>query len=88
MPTNLVGPIRKYVTEQYITPARQRGDKTVRICAGDVHKEMGFYNSDSRFPSICSAIDRTDFLEELGVTIQSRTGPNLGSSVEWILRLD
>lgn len=45
--------IREYVCENYIKPARQRGETEIRIRAGDVHSKMGLI---SRIPAVCSAL--------------------------------
>jgi hypothetical protein len=53
--------IREYARREYIEPNRKRGEITVRIVAGDVHKALGLHN---RSPQVCSALRSQKFLEE------------------------
>lgn len=46
--------IRQHLIAHYIDPARQRGDHTVTIRAGDVHKELGL---TSQLPNVCQTIE-------------------------------
>jgi 5-methylcytosine-specific restriction protein B len=73
--------IRQYVLKNYIRPARQRGDSTVRVRASEVHTGLGL---QSHFPAVCSALDADTFLEQARVTIVTRSGPHQSSSVEWV----
>lgn len=45
--------IRRYVCENMIKPAKDRGDKEVTARAGDIHEALGL---SSRMPSVCSAL--------------------------------
>ena len=47
--------IRSYVQNQYIKPARRRGDKKVTIRAGDIHDEMGLSNLQ---PHVCDVLGK------------------------------
>lgn len=49
----LTDKIRKFVCENFIEPARKRGEKEITIRAGDVHSRMGL---SSRMPAVCSAL--------------------------------
>jgi 5-methylcytosine-specific restriction protein B len=46
--------IRDYVLSHYIEPARSRGDETVTIRAGNVHRELGL---SAQLPNVCQAIE-------------------------------
>lgn len=52
--------IRSYLVQHHIEPARQRGDETVTIRAGDVHKELGL---NAQMPSVCQAIESKALLQ-------------------------
>ena len=76
--------IRYYVLKNYIEPARQRGDSTVRVRASEVHAGLGL---KGRFPSVCSALDGDKFLEQAKVTLVQRSGPLQSSTVEWVFNI-
>jgi hypothetical protein len=80
----LADEIRRYVIAEIIEPERRAGHHTARVRAGDVHDAMGLRN---RFPAVCSALDAGKFLDLAGVTLVDRSGPQQGSTVEWVFRL-
>lgn len=49
----LADKIRKYCNETRIIPARAKGEKTVKIRAGDIRNEMFLQN---KMPAICGAL--------------------------------
>ncbi len=69
--------VREHAVTTYIDPARRRGDKTVQIRAGDVHKALGFHQ---RSALVCGALGSLKFQEEAGVKLVSRHGPGVGMS--------
>lgn len=76
--------IREYVIKTYITPARAKGQSSVRIRSGDIAKELNLQN---RMPSVCNALDGDKFLAQARITRISRSGPAHGATVEWVLGL-
>ena len=76
----------KYVRREYVEPARRRGDVTIRIVAGEVHRALNLTN---RVPSVCDALASRKFLEENGLAVESREGPPSGRSttVTFVYRL-
>jgi hypothetical protein len=64
--------VREYARREYIVPARERGESTVRIIAGEVHRALGLHN---RVPLVCSALSSREFLQKNRLRIQSRVGP-------------
>jgi hypothetical protein len=68
---------RKYAAQNYVIPARDRGDKTVRINAGEVHKALGFRQ---RVPAVCQALQSKKFLEENRLILEKIEGPPSGQS--------
>jgi len=56
--------IREHLIAIYIAPARQRGDATVTIRAGDVHKELGL---SDQMPNVCQAIEGKPLREMTGL---------------------
>jgi hypothetical protein len=77
--------IRKFVLDQKITPARREERSLIRIRAGAIHSEM---NLENRMPAVCGALDADKFLEYADVGLVERSGPEQGSTVEWIFSLN
>lgn len=69
--------IQELIASRYVEPARRRGDKTVRVVAGDVARELQLW---SRVPQVCSAMQMQRFLREQGLEIVGREGPQSGLS--------
>ena len=69
--------VRHHVCERFIKPAMQRGERTVTVKVGVVHKALGLHN---RVPLVCAALKSKKFLEEQGLRILSATGPPSGQS--------
>lgn len=74
----LADEIREYVLTAYIIPARRRGESTVTVRAGDVHREMGLKD---RMPSVASALGATMFEPHARVRLVRREGPHQGSNL-------
>ena len=70
--------IRSFAIEQWVTPARARGQFEVTIRAGDVHRDMGLSNA---LPAICSALGGNKFADLAGVALRQRVGPANGANV-------
>ena len=81
---NLADRIRRYVTEEYVRPAREAGQSSVRVRSGDVHRALGLNN---QVPVVCGAIDARKCLDVVGARSVSRTGPKQGTTVEWEFEL-
>jgi hypothetical protein len=69
--------IRRYGADEYVMPARRRGDKTFSINAGAVHKALRLNNL---VPSVCNALESKKFLDENRLRLLSKTGPPSGKS--------
>ena len=72
--------VRKYAKTVYITPARQRGDKTATFSASDLHEGLKYKN---RFPLVCGAIDAKKFCEFARVKLAKRSGPRQSATTRW-----
>lgn len=64
--------IRRYVLENYIRPARLRGDATVTITVGPLNNEMGLHMA---WPNICQALEGRLFLQLADVPAPAAAGP-------------
>ena len=69
--------VRQHAHDTYVGPARRRGDKTITINVGRVHKEVALRN---RVPLVCQALESAKFLEANGLRLISKTGPPSGQS--------
>jgi len=74
----LADEIREYVLVNYIEPARRRGESTVTVRAGDVHKAMG---SKDRMPAVAGALGATKFEQYANVRLIRREGPHQGANL-------
>jgi hypothetical protein len=76
--------VREYAGREYIGPARQRGDITVRIVAGDVHNALKLHN---RVPQVCDALGSGKFLEENELALLNKDGPKMSTTTTFTYRL-
>ena len=78
--------VRDFVRKQYIEPARRKGQKRVRIVAGDVHRAL---NMQNRVPNVCTALTSKILLRENHLVIEEKEGPpsGLGTRMTYIYRL-
>lgn len=76
--------IRRFVLDEYISPAQSSGRSEITIRAGDIHKRMGLH---SAMPAVCSALGSGKFLELASVSLRHRAGPTNGSNVYFTFNL-
>jgi hypothetical protein len=69
--------VRQHASDEYIAAARRRGDKTISIHVGTVHKALALNN---RVPLVCAALSSKKFLTENHLRLISKTGPPSGQS--------
>jgi hypothetical protein len=69
--------VRNYVTDSLIKPAQKRGERTVLVNVGAVHKALKLQN---RVPLVCAALKSRKFLEGEGLRILATSGPPSGQS--------
>jgi hypothetical protein len=69
--------VRRHAYEKYVSAARRRGEKTVAINVGEVHRALALNN---RVPLVCAALGSKKFLNEYGLRVLSKTGPPSGQS--------
>ena len=79
--------IRTYVSKHYIEPARRKGEKRVRVTAGDVHRNLTLKN---RVPNVCQVLDSRKFCKENRLVIEDKTGPpsGMGTRMVYVYRLE
>src|SRR5580704_16854836 len=69
--------VRQHAAEEYLGAARRRGDRTVSINVGTVHRSLALHN---RVPLVCAALGSKKFLTENRLRLISKTGPPSGQS--------
>lgn len=71
-----------HVISTYVTPARQRGEKTIQVGVGKVQKELGWTN---RTPSVYSTLSSREFQEAAGIALIDKFGgpASGGPSTTW-----
>jgi hypothetical protein len=81
-----VDAIRSYAVKQYVAVARRKGEKRVRIVAGDVHRALKLKN---RVPNVCNALTSRIFLEQNHLAIEDVSGPpsGMGTRMMYTYRL-
>ncbi|MGH9488271.1 MAG: hypothetical protein ACRD04_11870 [Terriglobales bacterium] len=69
--------VQDLLLARYIEPARRRGQKTIRIVAGDIVRELRLRD---RAPQVCAAMQGVRFLKRNQLEILEREGPPSGQS--------
>jgi hypothetical protein len=69
--------VRRYALENYIVPARERGDPSVAIRAGDVHNALGM---SAAHANVCQALRGRKFLKMAALEAPSVEGPDNSST--------
>jgi hypothetical protein len=79
---------KQHVIENYVQPARLKGQSTIEVRVGDVLKELGWTN---RTPSVYSTLGSQPFMTEAGLQlIEKRGGPPSGgpsTTVRFVYRV-
>jgi len=77
--------IRAYVIERFIDPARQRGEATVTVRAGDVHSAL---NLSASHPNVCQALRGAKLQRLARVPAPIFLGPDNSSATSFTYALD
>jgi len=67
--------VQRHVLSVYVGPAKVRGEDTIRIKAGDVHRDLHWVN---RVPSVCTTLGSKKFQRETGLELIEKEGPPSG----------
>jgi len=67
--------VQRHVLSAYVGPAKVRGENTIRIKAGDVHRDLHWVN---RVPSVCTTLGSKKFQRETGMELVAKEGPPSG----------
>jgi len=69
--------VRQHVVDEYLSPARKRGNQSVSVNVGTVQKAVHLTN---RVSLVCTALESQKFLKENRLQLVSKTGPPSGQS--------
>lgn len=71
-PQSQADQIRAFVIRSYVDPSRNRGEASVEIVSGDVHKAMGLQN---KMPAVCAVLEAPAFAAQAKVKLLDRHSP-------------
>lgn len=81
--------IRDFVIENSFSPAHERGEKSIRLVAGEVHSAMNLNNA---MPAVCSVLEGKALAEKAKVTLVDRQSPidsdKPSSTITYTFRLE
>jgi hypothetical protein len=66
-----------FFSKSYVIPARQRGQSTIEVRAGDIHSQLGWAR---KVPLVCSALSSKKLQKKLGIRLTEKSGPPSGQS--------
>ncbi len=69
--------VLRHIERAYVVPARQRGESTIRVKAGDVHRDLRWAN---RVPSVCTTLSSQKLQKAMGIELIAKDGPPSGQS--------
>ena len=78
------GRIRQYALKHFVEPARERGEASVTIRAGDLHNALGLSNAHA---NVCQALRGRLFRNLAGVGEPTVTGPENSSTTTFVFNL-
>jgi 5-methylcytosine-specific restriction protein B len=76
--------IRQYALEHFVQPARDQGESSVTIRAGDLHNALGLSNAHA---NVCQALRGRLFRNLAGVGEPTVTGPENSSTTTFVFNL-
>ena len=87
--------VRRAAAQEYVEPARKRGDTTVKIHSGTLGKSLVANNllAPNRFPIICNALKSAKFQKENDLTLLEVESPptalsGRSSTLTFVYRLE
>ncbi len=76
--------IREHILKNHIQPARERGDRTISVTAGQIHSELRMKN---RLPAVCSAIGSLKFEDDCRVKVMPVAVPLNSSTTTFTIQV-
>jgi hypothetical protein len=77
--------VQLFFQDNYVVPARQRGQASVEVKAGDIHTKLGW---SRRVPLVCAALSSKKLQRKVGVRLTGKEGPPSGQSPTVIYRYE
>lgn len=69
--------VQHYFQSNYVIPARERGQATLQVKAGEIHSKLGWTR---RVPLVCAALSSQKLQRKTGVRLKTKEGPPSGQS--------
>jgi hypothetical protein len=73
--------VQRHIESAYLKPARARGETTIHVKAGDVHRDLHWVN---RVPSVCTTLGSQKFQRETGLELVHKDGPPSGMGTRMV----
>jgi hypothetical protein len=77
--------VQQYFHGNYVLPARQRGQASVEVKAGEIHSKLGWTR---RIPLVCAALSSKKLQRNVGVRLTQKEGPPSGQSPTVVFRYE
>jgi len=77
--------VQHFFQRNYVAPARQRGQATVEVKAGEIHSKLGW---SRRVPVVCAALSSRKLQRNVGVRLTGKIGPPSGQSPTVVYRFE
>jgi hypothetical protein len=77
--------VQHFFQRNYVAPARQRGQGTVEVKAGEIHSKLGWTR---RVPVVCAALSSQKLQRNVGVRLTGKSGPPSGQSPTVVYRFE
>jgi hypothetical protein len=77
--------VQQFFQSNYVVPARQRGQGTVEVKAGEIHRKLGW---SRRVPVVCAALSSQKLQRNVGVRLTGKSGPPSGQSPTVVYRFE
>jgi hypothetical protein len=72
-----------FFLNSYVIPARQRGQASLEVRAGEIHSKLGWTR---RVSLVCAALSSKKLQQKLGVRLTEKSGPPSGQSPTVVFR--
>jgi len=69
--------VQHYFQINYVNPARKRGQRSIEVRAGELHRRLGW---SRRVPLVCAALSSKKLQRNVGVRLTEKDGPPSGQS--------
>jgi hypothetical protein len=82
---DLAARIREFVKTNHVDPARKEGKKTLRLQAGDIHRQLSLQDVD--YPTICDVLSSPALTEGCQIKYIRTEGPRMAPETTYIYQM-